>query len=448
MKIALAHFRVGETDGVSLEMDKWKIALEKLGHSVCYIAGSKGTSKNEVYIIPELHYMNEKNNIIVDNAYKALKDFDAKGLENEIENISDTISLKINEIVRKNKIDMIVPNNIWSLGWGLPAGLGFYKSAKTLNIKWGAHHHDFSWEREKYSNPTTAYVKGLIGNVFPPALLGIKHVVINSLAKNELEKRRGIKSTIVPNVFDFEAPLWKKDDYNSDFRQRFGLKDNDIIILQGTRIVERKAIELAIDVAGEIVSRKTFLIGKKLWNGKEFNAQSRIVLFFAGLDESTPPYLDLLKAKAKSLNVELLFGNRLIEHSRTHRDGEKIYSLWDAYVYAYLITYPSVLEGWGNQFLEGLFAKVPMVVYEYPVFEADIKSVGFDIVSLGSTHKVDCHKIVHVERNIIEKAGEECVRLLVDAQYRSVAVEKNFKLGLKNYSYSALSTILEKVFRA
>lgn len=31
MRIALAHFRVGETDGVSLEMDKWKMQLEKWG---------------------------------------------------------------------------------------------------------------------------------------------------------------------------------------------------------------------------------------------------------------------------------------------------------------------------------------------------------------------------------------------------------------------------------
>ncbi len=36
MNIALTHFRVGETDGVSLEMDKWKIVLEKWG-IVCAI---------------------------------------------------------------------------------------------------------------------------------------------------------------------------------------------------------------------------------------------------------------------------------------------------------------------------------------------------------------------------------------------------------------------------
>ena len=34
MNIAMIHYRVGETDGVSLEMDKWKKVLEKNGHRV------------------------------------------------------------------------------------------------------------------------------------------------------------------------------------------------------------------------------------------------------------------------------------------------------------------------------------------------------------------------------------------------------------------------------
>lgn len=55
MNIALIHYRVGETDGVSLEMDKWKKVLEKQGHNVMYIAGSQGTSK--AIIIPELFYV-------------------------------------------------------------------------------------------------------------------------------------------------------------------------------------------------------------------------------------------------------------------------------------------------------------------------------------------------------------------------------------------------------
>ena len=61
MKIALLHFRVGETDGVSLEMDKWKIALQKMGHEVVYIAGSKGTTETKTFIVEEIHYKNDRN---------------------------------------------------------------------------------------------------------------------------------------------------------------------------------------------------------------------------------------------------------------------------------------------------------------------------------------------------------------------------------------------------
>ena len=67
----------------------------------------------------------------------------------------------------------------------------------------------------------------------------------------------------------------------------------------------------------------------------------------------------------------------------------KIYNFWDAYVFADLITYPSLLEGWGNQFLEGIFAKKPLIIFEYPVFLTDIKEKGFNIVSLGDNYKKD-----------------------------------------------------------
>jgi len=32
MNILLAHFRIGETDGISLDMEKWKAALGQLGN--------------------------------------------------------------------------------------------------------------------------------------------------------------------------------------------------------------------------------------------------------------------------------------------------------------------------------------------------------------------------------------------------------------------------------
>jgi len=56
MNIGLAHFRVGETDGVSLEMEKWRKVLERMGHKVFFISGTP--NYGEIYI-PEMSFHSE-----------------------------------------------------------------------------------------------------------------------------------------------------------------------------------------------------------------------------------------------------------------------------------------------------------------------------------------------------------------------------------------------------
>ncbi|MDK2919791.1 MAG: mannosylglucosylglycerate synthase [Candidatus Petromonas sp.] len=447
MNIALCHFRVGETDGVSLEMEKWKKVLEKMGHKVCFLAGSTGTA--EGYVIPELHYKHEENNKFVKNAYEKLEDYENEDeFKEDVLNFAKKIEEKLINFIKEYKIDILVPNNIFSLGWGIPAAIAFSNVIKKLGIKCVAHHHDFYWERAKYSNPTCSFVQKTLSEYFPPNDKNIKHVVINEIAKKELKKRKKLDSTVVPNVFDFEGSLWIEDEYNKDFRKRIGLKDNDIFILQSTRITERKAIELAIDVVGELSKKENLEILYKnvLYNGKRFEKDSKIYLVFAGLKESENDYIGYLNKRAKEKNVNLLYINDFIEHSRYEANGQKCYSLWDAYVYADIITYPSILEGWGNQFLEGLFAKKPMIVYEYPVYKTDIKERGFNIVSLGDKHTIDEKNLVSIDYKLIKNAAKECIKLLIDSEYRSRFVEENFELGRKYFSYESLEKILCKIF--
>ncbi len=64
-------------------------------------------------------------------------------------------------------------------------------------------------------------------------------------------------------------------------------------------------------------------------------------------------------------------------------DGAKVYSLWDSYVLADVVTYPSTWEGWGNQYIEAVFAKLPVLIWEYPVWQTDLGPAGFEVVSLG-----------------------------------------------------------------
>jgi len=127
-------------------------------------------------------------------------------------------------------------------------------------------------------------------------------------------------------------------------------------------------------------------------------------------------------------------------------NGVKCYSLWDAYAHADLVTYPSVLEGWGNQFLEAIFAKKPVIVYEYPVYVSDLKDKGFDVISLGDTHEVDPNGLVIVDEKLIKKAAIEAIDILINSGKRIKIAENNFAICDKYFSYQSLGRILGKLF--
>jgi len=377
-----------------------------MGHNVYLVAGSAGSTTG--YIIPELHYQSEDNNKFVKNAYYKLVDYkNGDELEVAILEYAARISAELEKFIVKFKIDILVPNNMWSLGWGLTAGIALYNTVKKLNLQCVAHNHDFKWKRVKYSNPTCVNIKKMLDKYFPPKDELIKHVVINDIARCEMKRRKNIESTIVPNVFDFKAPLWIIDDYNCDFRKTIGVAEDDILVLQTTRIAERKAVELAIDVIGQMQCDENInkLYANKLYNGKIFKKDSRIVYVMAGLPESELVYIEQLQEKAEKLGVEMLFANDVVEHSRCKVDGHKCYSLWDVYAHGDIVTYPSLFEGWGNQFLEAVFAKKPVIIYEYPVCGTDIRCKGFDVISLGSTHEVDNGGLCTVDEKIIKNAA-------------------------------------------
>ncbi|MCG2821457.1 MAG: glycosyltransferase [Candidatus Atribacteria bacterium] len=218
-------------------------------------------------------------------------------------------------------------------------------------------------------------------------------------------------------------------------------------MLQATRVTNRKAIELAIDVVGEIQKEENrkILEEAKLYNGKSFKEDSRIVLVLAGMIEAADDYVERLKTRAKESNVELLFVNNLVEHSRCVRNNNKVYSLWDTYVFADIVTYPSIQEGWGNQFLEGLFAKKPMLVFEYDVYKEDIKRKGFKVISLGDRYELDEYGLAKVDKKIIKRAAGECIKLLIDKDYREKMVEENFQLGREFFSLKSLKEKLKMI---
>ena len=446
--IGVFHYQVGRTDGVSLELEKWQRVFEEMGHTVHLCAGdlgsAEGTLIEEMYHhIPEIETLNY-------NTFKKLRNFDAEGYKAELELWVNILEKRFREFFLEKKIDFIIPQNVWCVAANPAVGVALENIRREFDIPALAHNHDFFWERSGGVALTSATAIELAQKYLPPRGEKIKHAVINSLAQKQLLERKGLASTIVPNIFDFDAPAWEKDEYNADFRERIGLKENDILILQATRIVARKGIELAIDFvkALDTPERREQFKEKGLHDGRSFDDDSRIVLVLAGYarDDMAGTYLPSLKEKAAHDGVDMIHIEDLVHHGRQTIDGEKTYSLWDTYVFSDFVTYPSLWEGWGNQFLEALRAKLPVMLFEYPVYKEDIGTKGFQVVSLGAeVQDYDQAGLARVQAQIVERAADEALILLTDSEARKTAVEQNFQLGQKYYSMNALREILGKL---
>ncbi len=447
---AFCQHRLGRTDGVSLEVDKWRRVLEGMGHTVHYFAGNEDVPGG--HFVQELYPFHPLTEKIIRNATRRLSDYDSpQALLEDVHAQRDKVKPQLQRMIDECGVDVMVPNNILSVGYNIPGMLAVSEILGETGIRTICHSHDFWWEDSGEVYPTCDEIVALYEEHAPPAHENIRHVVINRLGQAQLKQRRGLDAKVVPNVFDFDRPSWAPDEYNSDFRKAIGVGPNDLLFLQATRILDRKAVELAIDVIAELSKpvNRAKLHGP-LYDGRQFGPSDRIVLVCAGYVEGiglSSSYPANLEAKAAELGVEVLWVGERVKHSRgTDEKGQKIYSLWDSYVQADFVTYPSIWEGWGNQFIEAVFAKLPVVLFEYPVWQSDLGRVGFDVVSLGGELAgKDDRELVQVAPRKLADAAEGVIEHLKNANARRQAVETNFALAREHFSLQALEQIIREL---
>ncbi len=447
--IGIFHYKIGGTDGVSLEIIKWKKVLEKLGHKIFLCAGDLGGAQGT--LVREMYHHTPEAERLYLNTFKSLFDFpDNAGYTSALEDLSTRIEKKLIQFIEKKEISLLIPNNIWSIGANPAAAVALTRLLRKYDLPALAHHHDFYFERFDGFALTCQTAVELADKYLPPRDAQIKHVVINKIAQHELIERKGIASTVVPNVFGFNGKSWKPDNYNKDFINQIGLKRNDVVILQAVRLVPRKGIELAIDLVCALnkPKRRAILKNHGLYDGRAFEDESRIVLVLAGYaqDDLTGKYYDALKEKIRRTGVDALFIKDKIRGNRSFNGNKKKYSLWDSYVFADFVIYSSLWEGWGNQLLEAVYARLPIAIFEYPVYRMDIKDKGFRFIPLGfQVSGKDDLGLVYLDQQVIEKAADRIIDYLVDSDLRKEDVEHNYSIGKEYYSYTSLQRYLEKL---
>jgi glycosyltransferase involved in cell wall biosynthesis len=287
----------------------------------------------------------------------------------------------------------------------IPLGTGLTEFIGETDLPSIAHHHDFSWERDRF---IINACKDFLDMAFPPDLPSIRHVVINSLASIQLSHRLKISSTIIPNVYDYARKSEDQKNFRRELRAEVGIDDNEVFILQPTRIVPRKCIERSIEIVKYL----------KLSNPK-------LVISHASGDEGDDYYQKVMEY-ADSMGVRIIHISHLINGSPPIETGG--YTIADLYNSADLVTYPSRYEGFGNAFLEAIYFKKPIVLNRYPVYITDIEPKGFDVIAFDDT--------------ATNKTIKRIERTLVDNTYRKKLVDRNFKLAKQFFSYELLENKL------
>jgi glycosyltransferase involved in cell wall biosynthesis len=406
--IGFVSFRIAGTDGVSLETKKWAEMFARHGYECYYMGGELDTPPERSFLVDEAHFNHPEIRRLYHLAYN--HQLRSPELTEGIHRYREILKQRLYDFTERCDIGLLVPQNALTIPLNIPLGLALTEFIAETGMPTIAHHHDFFWERKRFlSNCVWDYFNA----AFPPHLKSIHHVVINSSAENQLALRTGISATMIPNVMDFETPPDPPDDYAADVRRTLGISDDELLVLQPTRVVQRKGIEHAIELVARLERKATLVISHA--SGDEGYEYQQRVREFADL-----------------LGIKALFVNDIIADERgSTPDGRKIYTLDDIYPHADLVTYPSIFEGFGNAFLETIYYRKPILVNNYSIYSHDIKPKGFDVIEMDDFISAD--------------TVEYTKRVLDDPQRIEEMVETNYRLGLKYYSYSVLETKLRHI---
>jgi mannosylglucosylglycerate synthase len=395
--------RLQGTDGVSLETAKWSTILERMGYTCYFFAGLSDWDSHRTTVYPEAYFDHPRIREIQSQCFG--KNTRSSHLTGEIHHLRVQLKDALYEFIKQQQIDLIVPQNAITIPMNIPFGVAVTELIAESGIPTIAHHHDFYWERQRFM---VNCVSDFLSLAFPPSLPSIQHVVINTPAARELSFRTGLSAYIIPNVLHFEEPAPGIDEYNQDVRPDLGIAEDDILILQPTRIVARKGIEHAIEVVNRLK-----------------NPKAKLVISHSAGDEGLA-YEKRIKKYAEIMNVPLIIRPDIFGTTRKlNAEGRKVYTLWDIYPHADLVTYPSIYEGFGNAFLEAIYFRKPLLVNRYSIYEMDIEPMGFEVITMDG----------YVTDEVIEQLEQ----ILSSPEDRERIAKKNYQIALQFFSYEVLA---------
>jgi glycosyltransferase involved in cell wall biosynthesis len=409
MRIGIVGTRLAGVDGVTFEAAKWETVLLGLGHEVRLCAGELDALRSNARLIPAMHFAHPPAARVTEAAFDPSSDPDA--VRGEIERLAGQLLAPLHDWLTGQRLEALVIENAWAIPMHLPLGVALGRLVEETGIPTIGHHHDYWWERERFA---TSVVPEILETAFPPSLPSVRHVSINSIAATQLRKRRGIESVVVPNVFDFDQPLPRHTRrVRNQMRRELGMGDTGLLVVQPTRVVPRKGIELAIELVGRL------------------GDPDSVLLITSPAGDEGLEYLVGLERLAQRAGVRLQYAADRFEPDHEGIPIGPAHTLGEAYAAADLITYPSLYEGFGNALIEAVFHGRPVVVNRYPVYVADIAPLGMELIEIDGA--------------ITDETVATVQAVLANPARQRRVARRNFEIAQRHLSYKLLRRRLRRL---
>jgi len=437
-RIAFVSGKLGDVDGVSLEVDKWVEILDALGHEIYMIAGKFSSvpalpPASRQLLLPEIRFdspeQREYERLVFPHLSKRpprLSGDQRQALLDQLEAHGADVAAALYDLVREHKIDVLIAQNTNAMPMTLLGGLAVHRVATEQRAATIFHHHDFWWERSRFSDTR---IRGLLNRIMPPVDLGLEHVVISSYAAHILRSLKRVSPFIIPNCEDFDHPV-AKDDYNAAFRSDLGFRDDDILVVQPTRIVPRKRIEDSVRLLIRFTERYPELRDRVHF----------IISLYQG-DEPDENYIEQIRSQAQAAGIPFhMISDRVASVRGTDAEGRRIYTNRDVLAHADFVTYLPIWEGFGNALLEAVAAKVPVVTTTYLVYKTDIMITGLRNIEIRDRYDEDGHLVIP------DEALESIHHILTHPEERASMTESNFRIARREFGLDVLRAKLEQLF--
>jgi hypothetical protein len=306
--------RLGGHDGVAVEARKWEWALGELGFVVRRVAGEIDDPRPGDEILPGF------------------------AIEPPAGESADPTALAR----ALAGSDLVVVENLCSLPLNLDASR---TAAGVLAAHRGRvvlRHHDLPRQRRHLAH---------LDREFPPRPADALHVTVNLRSMRDLASQ-GIPAVAMHNRFDFDAPPGDR----TATRAARGFGDDELVVLQPTRAIERKNVPGGVRVVRALA---------------ELLPERPVRYWLTGpAEDGYGPTLDRVLARCP---VPVTLGRAA--------------SAADAYAASDVVLFPSTWEGFGNPTVESIAARRLLVAFPYPVL-TELAAYGLQFFSTDTPEDV------------------------------------------------------------